>query len=182
VSGQATFQTSTPPGGTDTSNIVLTANAKLGAGGPQVVPSSTNAPTPVGTILPDVPKPVGCDTPDATLEVPANGQVLFDSVTVVGTANTANFAYYKFELSGAVTGNSYAPIGGQKNVPMKDKGTLGQVALNSLPRGSYRFRLTVFDTANALKAACAVTIILQDRPTPTPSPTSSSLLSGGGAP
>jgi hypothetical protein len=178
VVGQGPFQTSTPPSGTDAGNIVLTANAKINSSGPVIVPSSTNAPTAVGTILPDVPKAIGCETADAALQIPANGQVLFDSLTVVGTANTANFAYYKFEISGAPTGNNFAPIGGQKTTPVTTIGTLGQLALGTLPRGNYQFRLTVFDSSNTLKASCAVHIILQDRPTPTLAP-SPGILPGG---
>jgi hypothetical protein len=101
------------------------------------------------------------------LVVPANGQVLFDSVTVIGTASTGNFAYYKFEISGPLTSNNFATVSGNNTSPVTTVGVLGQVALASLPRDRYLFRLTVFDTANKLQASCTVTIILQDRATPT---------------
>ena len=173
VNGAQPFYTSTPPLSTD-SGIVLTAEAKNVDTGPQVQSTATNAPTAVGTIKPDVPQAVGCDKPGATLQIPANGQVLFDSVTVIGTANTANFAYYKFEISGPPTGNSYAPITGNKTTAVTQTGVLGQLALGSLPRGTYLFRLTVFDNTNKLQASCAVTVILQALSTSTPTPTPSS--------
>ena len=130
----------------------------------KILITSTNAPTPVGTINPDAPKVVGCDTPNAQLEVPANGQIIFDSVTVTGVANIPNFALYKFELSGPSTGNAFTPFGGDKTSPVLQKGVLGQLTLNAFQPGQYKFRLAVFDTTNTLKASCTVNVELRERP------------------
>ncbi len=147
----------------------VTAAAASNNSGPVIVPTATLAPTPVGTILPGMPTPIGCTTPDAWLEEPANGQVLFDAVRIVGTAKTSNFAFYRFELSGPSTGNSFAPFGGDKTSPVPQKALLGQFALSPFQPGQYSFRLAVFDITNTLKASCTVQVFIRERP-PTATP------------
>jgi hypothetical protein len=162
----------TPVSGDSIEAMMASVTARAAAAensGPRIVPTATISPTPVGTIIPGMPTPVGCSSADAWLEVPANGQVVFDSLTVIGTAKTANFAFYKFELSGPSTGNTFAPYGGDKTSPVPEKGVLGQLTLNSFQPGQYSFRLTVFDNTSALRASCAVTVVLRPRP-PTATP------------
>lgn len=162
----------TPLGSDSIQSMMLTVTAAFLAGdgnSPAFSLTATPLPTLVGTIIAGMPPPVGCDKPDAQLQIPANGQVLFDSVTVIGTANTNNFASYKFELSGPSTGNSFTPVGGDKTSPVADKGVLGQLALSPFQPGEYEFRLTVFDITHALKASCTVTITIRERP-PTNTP------------
>ncbi len=169
--GSAVNDQGTPIGNDSIAAMMLTvtAAAAQGDGGPQIVVTPTVSPTPVGTIIPGMPTPIGCNSPEASLEVPANGQVLFDSVTVIGTANTSNFAYYKFELSGPSTGNSFAPYGGDKTTAVKSKGTLGQLVLSPFQPGQYSFRLAVFDNTNSLRASCTVQVLIRERP-PTATP------------
>ncbi len=182
----APFYTSTPGGngveatgtpgqaGADViANLLASASAQSigGSGQNQVLITPTLAPTVVGTINPDAPKALGCDTPGATLQVPANGQTIFDALTVRGTANVPNFSLYKFELSGPSTGNAFTPFGGDKTSPVPQVGILGQLNLNAFQPGSYQFRLAVFDTTNTLKASCTVNVELSVRPaTSTPLP------------
>src|SRR5216683_6196492 len=76
------FYTSTPGGSGGNSAIEammasVTAERINNDSGQPILATPTISPTPVGTINPDVPKPLGCDTPGATLEIPANGQVIF---------------------------------------------------------------------------------------------------------
>jgi hypothetical protein len=146
----------------------------VGSGGQnQILITPTLAPTAVGTINPDAPKALGCDTPGATLQVPANGQTIYDSLTVRGTASVPNFSLYKFELSGPSTGGSFTPVG-DKTAAMPQLGTLGQLNLNAFQPGSYKFRLAVFDTTGTLKASCTVNVELRARPaTATPLPPTS---------
>ncbi len=160
-------------GSFDASFATLTAQPPDGAV-VGVIASPTTAPTPPGTIVPGAPPPIGCERPrdgppEAVLEIPANGQVLYESLTVRGIANTAGFARYKFEISGPSTGNAFAPFGGDKNVPVKDMGFLGQVSLLPFNPGTYQFRLAVFDSKDQLKASCTVTVFLRLHP-PTPTP------------
>lgn len=182
----APFYTSTPGGngieasgtpgaaGADViANLLASASAQpIGSNNQnQILSTPTLAPTLVGTINPDAPKALGCDTPGATLEIPANGQTIYDSLTIRGTANVQNFSRYKFELSGPSTGNAFTPFGGDKTSPVPSLGTLGQLNLNAFQPGSYQFRLAVFDTTDTLKASCTVNVELRARPaTATPLP------------
>jgi hypothetical protein len=134
----------------------------------QVVATPTLTPTPVGTILPN-PTPVsGCDTPNATLQVPANGMLVFEPVNVLGTAFTDNFAFYRFELNGPQTFGSFAIIR-DYDQPVPNLGELGQFVPSFYQPGDYQFRLTVFDITNTLKAACTIHIRISE-PIPTPTP------------
>jgi hypothetical protein len=159
----------TPVGDVNSLMLTVTADALLGQGGPNVFASPTPAPTAVGTIVLGMPTPVGCTTQDAQLEVPANGQVLFDAVEVRGIAKTENFAFYRFELNGPSTNNNFAPVGGDKTVAVTSKGVLGLITLRPFQPGQYEFRLVVFDSKNMVKASCSVTVMIRERP-PTPSP------------
>ncbi len=175
--GLAVNDQGTPLGDNSVEAMMLTVTAAVqnaNGSGPKILATPTISPTPVGTIIAGDPPPLGCDKTNAQLEVPANGQVLFDSVTVIGTAQTENFAFYKFELNGPSTGGAYAPVGGDKTSPVPSKGVLGQLALSPFQPGTYLFRLTVFDNKNALRAQCVVTVHVRERP-PTPTPP------GGGA-
>ncbi len=127
----------------------------------------TLTPTPVGTIIPDVPPPIGCDTPDAQLIIPANGMVVFEALTIIGTANTTDFAFYRFELNGPSTNNSPAKLS-EYTIPVVD-GALGQIVPSLLIPGEYRFKLAVFDITNTQRASCELTIIISE-PIPTPTP------------
>ncbi len=160
----------TTQGNIDTMFLTVTAQVAAGQGGDlQILVTPTPAPTPVGTIIPGMPTPMGCSSAEAYLQIPANGQVLFDSITVIGTAQTANFASYKFEMNGPSTGNSFAPVGGDKTSPVPNVGVLGVLPLAGFQPGTYLFRLAVFDNTTASKASCTVTVILRERP-PTATP------------
>jgi hypothetical protein len=135
---------------------------------PQVLATPTLTPTPVGTILPN-PAPVdGCDTPGATLQVPANGMVVFEPITVIGTASTENFAFYRFELNGPQTFGNFAILRDYAQ-PVSTISELGQFVPSFYQPGLYQFRLTVFDITNTLRAACTVNITISE-PIPTPTP------------
>lgn len=169
------FITSTPGGnGQEIRNIDLTTTAQVKSGADlNILRTPLPSQTPVGTIVAGAPPITGCDTPDATLQIPANGQVLFDSVTVIGTANLKNYQFssYKLELNGPSTGNQFAPVL-QKNQSVRELGTLGLIPLNAYQPGQYAFRLAVFDTIGVLRASCVVNVQIRLPPaTLTPSPT-----------
>lgn len=156
-----------------TSTPAANAPVSLDTGGPQVEGPdifATPVPTvtPVGTILPDAPSIDGCPRDSAWLLVPGNGQRIFEATTIVGTANVANFSFYRFEIRQAVPGTQFAPLGGDNTQPVTD-GPLGEIVPFELANGEYRFRLTVFDNTETMRAWCEVTIHITDPPlTPTP--------------
>ncbi|MBZ0284949.1 MAG: hypothetical protein K8L97_29710 [Anaerolineae bacterium] len=136
----------------------------------RVLATPTLTPTPVGTILPNPPPIAGCDTPNAMLQVPANGQLVFEPLTVIGSANVENFAFYRFEINGPETLNSFAIL---QSYPqsVSEINALGQFSPAFYQPGEYQFRLTVFDITNMLKAACTVNITISE-PIPTATPIS----------
>ncbi len=151
------------------------ANPPIGLGveaqgeeGPIIFATPIPTATPVGTIIPDVPEIVGCPQDSAWLHIPANGQLLFEATTVVGTANIPNFAFYRFEIKPAQPGAAFAPIGGDYTVPVIN-GPLGEILPFNFPTGEYRFRLSVFDQTTTLRALCEVTVFFSEPP-PTPTP------------
>jgi hypothetical protein len=135
----------------------------------QIIATPTLTPTPVGTIIPNVPAPQGCDTENAMLQVPANGMIVFEPITVRGRANVENFAFYRFELRGESTFDNYATIGGDRTLPVPELGELGSFVPSFYEPGEYQFRVSVFDITNTVKASCTITIYISD-PIPTPTP------------
>ena len=131
----------------------------------QVDATYTPSPTPPGTIIPDVPSPVGCADPGAMLTHPLNGQVLFEAVVVEGAADVPGFSSYKFELKGPSTNDAWAVLRTYSSpVPA---GVLGQFDGSAFTPGTYQFRLAVVDSGNTTIASCAITIIISE-PIPTP--------------
>jgi hypothetical protein len=154
---EPTFITTTPvpAGEVDISNLLPDT------GDPAFTPTITL--TPVGTIMPDARPAAGCDTPNARLQVPANGMRVFDTLQVIGTANATNFALYKLELRGPGTADMYAVIA-ESTTAITEPAVLGQVVALAFEPGDYEFRLTVFDSSNTLVAACMVNIFLSAAP------------------
>lgn len=134
----------------------------------RVLATPTLTPTPVGTIVPNAPPVLGCDTPGATLQIPANGMVVFETIRVVGTADMPDFAFYRFELKGPPTFGSFAPLETYTQ-PVPETGELGQFVPAFYPPGEYQFRVTVFDITNTLGPSCMVNIYIRE-PIPTPTP------------
>jgi hypothetical protein len=135
----------------------------------QILPTPTMTPTPVGTIVPNSPAPIGCDTPNASLQIPANGMIVFEPITLRGIATIEDFAFYRFELNGPSTFGNFAPVGGDGTQPVPEIGELGQFVPSFYQPGEYRLRLMVFDITNTARASCTVTIFISD-PIPTPTP------------
>jgi hypothetical protein len=148
-----------------------TSGVSLGEVDPanQILPTPTLTPTPVGTIVPNAPAPVGCESPDAQLQVPANGMIVFQPITVLGTANSESFARYKLEINGPSTFDNFAPLPVDGLQPVTSIGELGQFVPAYYMPGTYQFRLIVFDINNAPRGSCSVTIYISE-PIPTATP------------
>ena len=156
-----------------TSTPAPNAPIALGVGepgpeGPFLFATPVPTVTPVGTIIPEAPAVVGCPTEDAWLHIPGNGQLVFEATTVEGTANISDFAFYRFEIKPARSGAEFSPIGGDYTVPVVN-GPLGEILPFNFPENEYRFRLSVFDKTNMLRAVCEITIWIS-APPPTPTP------------
>jgi hypothetical protein len=155
---EPTFITTTPqpPGDVNIEDLVSGNSSD-----PEATPTVEF--TPVGTIIPNAPPPQGCDSPRASLQIPTNGMRVFETIQVIGTANTENFDSYKLELSGPGTSNIFAVIS-QSTTPAPDPAVLGQIVALAFEPGEYQFRLTVFDSNTTLVAACLVNISITTPP------------------
>ena len=67
----------------------------------QIFATPVPTPTAVGTILPGAPPGSGCDSPEAMLQIPANGQLISGPLMVYGSAYSEDFSQYALELKGA---------------------------------------------------------------------------------
>jgi hypothetical protein len=134
----------------------------------QATPTLT--PTPVGTIVPNPGEVIGCDTDSASLQVPANGMIVFEPTDVRGVAFIDNFAFYRLELRGESTFDEFAPLADYTQ-PANTITSLGQFVPGFFAPGEYQFRLNVFDITGEVKATCTINIIISEPiPTPTPLP------------
>ncbi len=169
--GDGIFATSTPPAvieppsiddsgielGIDTSGVIF------------ITPTPTF--TPVGTILPDAPPTVGCESPYATLQIPANGMRVFQITPVRGVAYHEDFSEFRLELAGPTTVGQYGMLF-SNTTPAEELSTLYQFNPNDYDPGMYKFRLVVFNLNKDIVASCEVTIEISDPiPTLTPIPT-----------
>lgn len=132
----------------------------------QIFVTPIPTPTPVGTILPGAPPPSGCTSPQAMLQIPANGQRISGTIVVFGTANSDDFNQYLFELKGPGTLGNFVVLSRYHNA-VRVPGQLGQFIPAQFDPGSYRFRLIVFDIANEIRDACEITIYITKEPSDT---------------
>ncbi|MFN8529893.1 MAG: hypothetical protein U0670_14920 [Anaerolineae bacterium] len=135
-----------------------------------IQPTPTITPTPVGTIIPNA-AAANCSNPSVQLMIPANGMVVFEPITVVGTASVENFAYYRFELLGSQTSGNFATLERDYTEPVPTMGDLGQFVPAFYRPGWYQFRVAVFDLTNTMRASCTINIYVSE-PIPTPTPLS----------
>ncbi|NDJ78019.1 MAG: LysM peptidoglycan-binding domain-containing protein, partial [Chloroflexi bacterium] len=129
------------------------------------VPTVQPTPTPVGTVLPGAPSPVGCSRDSASFYIPGDGVYLFQPITAYGTANIPGFATYRFEIKPANDPNAqFALLSQDYTVPVVE-GPLGIIDTTGLAYDEYRLRLAVFDNTRSLRAACEITIHIGPPPT-----------------
>jgi hypothetical protein len=118
----------------------------------------TPTPSPVAASSGIVVDSSGCENPDATLTAPTAGERIAGSFEVLGTANTPNLAFYKFEISGAGTGGEWLSLG-VGTTPVVD-GTLGRFDAGAREPGEYAFRLVVLDNAGNFPPPCVLPITI----------------------
>ena len=87
---------------------------------------------------------------------------------VLGTAYMDNFAFYKFEIAGPVTGGSFASLEDHTQL-VTEVGVLGQFVPSFYEPGLYQFRLSVFDITNSMGPSCTVNIYIS-APIPSATP------------
>jgi hypothetical protein len=140
-----------------------------GSTGVVLVQTQPPSPTFAGTVLPADDK-VGCIADQATITIPNNGQLVYETISIRGVANIANFSFYRFELRSVDRGEAFfGVIDGNYFVPVAEEGQLGNFIPQNFTPGEYDFRLAVFDNSGNLQAACEISLFVSD-PLPTPTP------------
>ncbi len=140
-------------------DYVVPTLAALPTPDPAFQPTPFPSPTPISAETgPLVVDSSGCDNPHATLSDPRPETRISGSYEVRGTANIANFAFYKFEISGRSTNGVWVPLYvGNKPVV---GGPLGIFDASAHPAGRYAFRLVVMDNAGQSPPPCVVPVTL----------------------
>ncbi len=116
------------------------------------------SPTPAPPPLP----PASCPDPDVQLVAPVAGQTFTGSIQLRGTADTPNFAFYKFTLKGPATGDVAKTVGDVVRAPRRDAvlGDIDGASLTAQP-GTYIVSLIVVDNTGNEYPACTVPVIIQ---------------------
>jgi hypothetical protein len=123
----------------------------------QLTSIALGTPLPTATATPALlPAGAGCENPNATLTVPAFGQSVAGPVEVKGTANIADFAFYKLELNGPSTEGNWQTLSAG-STPVVD-GVLGTWDSSIYVPGNYNFRLVVYDATGSWPPPCVIPI------------------------
>lgn len=112
---------------------------------------ATSTPLPVTEI-----DSAGCANAQATITAPANGESLSGAVEVLGTANIANFAFYKYEYISLTPGSVWRAIGAGTRPVVDD--LLGTWDTTLVLPGDYALRLVVTDTAGNAPQPCVIQV------------------------
>lgn len=166
------------PSSTPTAPFILTSATPT----PTFQPSPTRTPRPTLTptgVIPATPAAVptidqatptpsvavpsaSCPDPNVQLTAPAAGQTFNGVIQLRGTAETANFAFYKFTIQGPGTGNVAKTAGDVVREPKRDTflGDIDPAGLMGQP-GVYIISLVVVDNTGNEAPHCAVPVILK---------------------
>jgi LysM repeat protein len=85
---------------------------------------------------------------------PADGSQVSGAITLLGSATTEQFLFYKIEVSGPQTGGTWASLLGNVVYTPVTSGVLGTANLGGWEPGSYSVRLVVVDTTSNEVGAC----------------------------
>jgi hypothetical protein len=157
------FRTSTPSQLGEFNPIPTTGGSDF-----EIIQTAPPPSTPVGTIIAPGGRE-GCTVDQAFIQIPGDGQLIFEPIEIIGVANVENFSFYKFELRRDRPGTNFAPIGGDYTQPVLEMGPLGQFIPSNYLNGGYRLRLMVFDSSSMPVASCELSISIDD-PVPTETP------------
>jgi hypothetical protein len=96
----------------------------------------------------------GCTNPHATIKSPTPGQAVQGSVDIRGSADIADFAFWKYELGNPQAANVWVTLKAS-NKPVSDD-VLGTWDSTTVPPGVYQLRLTVTDSKGNSPKPCVV--------------------------
>jgi hypothetical protein len=146
------------PGGTSDPSLVLPATTLTVAPSPT---SGTGTPTPAATeeaTATPVPAPAGaCAVAGVQISSPGYGASISGAVTVTGTADIADFQFYKLEIAAGEQPGGWSVIGDTHSSPVQG-GALGTWDTSSLAAGTYWVRLVVVDKTGNYPSPCAIRV------------------------
>ncbi|MEN6479807.1 MAG: Ig-like domain-containing protein [Anaerolineales bacterium] len=125
---------------------------------PTQQPTAEVVPTTAATNTPEPPPPrASCPDPNVCITSPTNGATVSGSLAIQGTANHAQFQFYKIELGVGTDPTSWSSIGETVGHPVSD-GTLAVFNTQVVPNGTYTLRLVVVDITGNYPAPYEVTV------------------------
>ncbi len=119
-----------------------------------VEPTTAPTPTPMPPAL-----PASCSTPGVQIVQPSQGAFVSGRVDIRGTADIANFSFYKVELGLGEQPGRWTAIGDLHRAPVTD-GFLDVLDTSGLPPGTYSIRLVVVDVTGNFPEPCEVQIVV----------------------
>lgn len=148
---------------TPTINLLATPTTTLSAVTPQVgVLEPTPLPGPTGVFA-----TTGCIPAEVFLDSPQEGQEVYGVVDIIGTANIANFAFYKLEVKRPQE-SIWATL--QAGNSPSSNGKLGVWDTRRLTPGDYQLSVVVVNNAAETSPRCAVQVRVVLPPPETPAP------------
>jgi len=151
----ASTLTPTPPPPTVTSTASPTLERPTRPVRPTTTPEVNVTATPVV-------RPAACSNPNVRITSPGANQTVKGPVPVRGTANIANFQYYKVEVGpGANPKDQEWTVVGQLHQTPVTGGVLETFNSDAYPTGLYTLRLLVVDQTGNYPEPCRVTITVQ---------------------
>lgn len=163
----------TPAGGQATPTIFLAPTVTLapsGPGGPLETPQPPGegeSELPVaGELEPTEPSPspsrpsVACPS-GISITSPPTGAVVSSIVTFFGTASGESFGYYDFEVNGQRTEGAWTSLPLENATQQVFNNILSSVDVSSWPSGAHGFRLSVYDTDDALVGQCEIQLSVE---------------------
>jgi LysM repeat protein len=114
---------------------------------------SVSSPVP-GAVASPTPGTAGPAVTVCLITSPAEGSQVSGAITLLGSATTEHFLFYKIEVNGPQTGRTWASLLGDVVHAPVVNGTLGTANLGGWEPGSYSIRLVIVDTTSNEVAGC----------------------------
>jgi len=151
----ASTLTPTPPPPT----ITHTATATRARPTRPTLPTET--PSADSTEMPAV-RPAACPSPNVCITSPGVNQVVQGNVPIRGTANVADFQYYKVEVGpGSNPADNEWTVVGSLHLSPVNGGVLETFNSSAYSSGTYTLRLVVVDQTGNYPEPCRITVIVQ---------------------
>ena len=147
--------TPTPPPATMTPTATATPLRPTRAVRPTDTPSADVTETPVVSVP-------SCPNPNVRITSPGVNQIVQGNIPVRGTANIADFQYYKVEVGPGSNpkDHEWTVVGTLHENPVSG-GVLETFNGGAYPAGTYTLRLVVVDQTGNYPQPCRVTVIIQ---------------------